>query len=95
VLALGGKDGKVLVWDIVSNASVRQRFPTGKKDEDYAGVDEALEKMALDGQDSSDYSDSEEEEAIKKASGEGGAAKGKAQKKKKKNNKDKASKPKK
>jgi len=67
VLALGGKDGKVVVWDTVSNNSVRQSFPTGKKDADYEGVDEALEKMKLDGEDSSDYSDSEEEEAIQKA----------------------------
>ena len=89
VLALGGKDGKVLVWDTVSNASVRQRFPTGKKDEDYAGVDEALEKMALDGQDSSEYSDEEEEHAIQKASAKSAAAapKGKQEKKHKKKNK--------
>ena len=89
VLALGGKDGKVLVWDTVSNASVRQRFPTGKKDEDYAGVDEALEKMALDGQDSSEYSDEEEENAILKASAKSaaGAPKSKQEKKHKKKNK--------
>ena len=88
ILALGGKDGKVLVWDTVANPSVRQRFPTGKKDSDYAGVDEAMEKMALDGQDSSDYSDEEEEDAIQKAKGE-------AKEHKKKNKKKGKDKPKK
>jgi periodic tryptophan protein 1 len=81
ILALGGKDGKVLVWDTVANPSVRQRFPTGKKDSDYAGVDEAMEKMALDGQDSSDYSDEEEEDAIQKAKGEAKEHKKKIKKK--------------
>ena len=68
---------------------MRQRFPTGKKDEDYAGVDEALEKMALDGQDSSEYSDEEEEHAIQKASAKSAAAapKSKQEKKHKKKNK--------
>jgi periodic tryptophan protein 1 len=88
ILALGGKDGKVLVCDTVANPSVRQRFPTGKKDSDYAGVDEAMEKMALDGQDSSDYSDEEEEDAIQKAKGE-------AKEHKKKNKKKGKDKPKK
>ena len=93
ILALGGKDGKVLVWDTVSNPSVRQRFPTGKKDEDYEGVDEALEKMKLDGEDSSDYSDDELEAAVEKAGGKaksGSAGKAKSDdKKKKKKSKDK------
>jgi periodic tryptophan protein 1 len=89
VLALGGKDGKVLVWDTVSNASVRARFPTGAKDADYEGVDEAMEKMALDGQDSSDYSDSEEEDAIQKAAKKTAKEKGSSKKKKNKGSKPK------
>eukprot|EP00960_Hanusia_phi_P074681 768287-Hanusia_phi.AAC.12 len=59
VLAVGGKDGKLVVWDTTSNASIRQRFPTGRKEEDYEGMEEDMNKMNIDSEE--DDSDSEEE----------------------------------
>jgi hypothetical protein len=65
VLAAGGRDGKVAVWDAASSAAVRARFPTGKTEADYLADDDiGLARMSLaggggGGRDSDDDSDGE------------------------------------
>eukprot|EP00293_Proteomonas_sulcata_P004268 CAMPEP_0184320696 /NCGR_PEP_ID=MMETSP1049-20130417/115357_1 /TAXON_ID=77928 /ORGANISM="Proteomonas sulcata, Strain CCMP704" /LENGTH=351 /DNA_ID=CAMNT_0026641275 /DNA_START=120 /DNA_END=1175 /DNA_ORIENTATION=+ len=66
ILAAGGKDSKVLIWDTASSAAVRARFPTGKSDEDYLGVEDLeMDKMNItrdDDRDSDDSATDSEEE---------------------------------
>jgi len=67
ILAIGGKDSKLCVWDVACSQAVRKAWATGKTDADYAGVEDDLGLDAMrisraDGRDSDDDSDSDEDE---------------------------------
>eukprot|EP00286_Rhodomonas_abbreviata_P007413 CAMPEP_0181319318 /NCGR_PEP_ID=MMETSP1101-20121128/17502_1 /TAXON_ID=46948 /ORGANISM="Rhodomonas abbreviata, Strain Caron Lab Isolate" /LENGTH=541 /DNA_ID=CAMNT_0023426899 /DNA_START=160 /DNA_END=1782 /DNA_ORIENTATION=- len=70
-LAVGGKDAMVVIWDVASSAAVRQRWQTGRSDEEFAVEDIAMDKMSISrpdgGRDSDDSATDEEEEAPKPA----------------------------
>jgi len=89
-LAVGGKDAQVAVWDVVSSAGVRARFPTGRRDEEFVEEELQMEKMTISrpGRDSDDESTDEEEaivqEAERQAAGGGGGGAGKKSKLKQK-----------
>mmetsp|Transcript_48578 Transcript_48578/g.115634 ORF Transcript_48578/g.115634 Transcript_48578/m.115634 type:complete len:553 (+) Transcript_48578:54-1712(+) len=89
ILAIGGKDSKLFVWDVAASTAVRRAWATGKSDAEYAGAEEdlGLGNMRIgkkeEGRDSDDDSstDEEEEEEVpvpqKKPSAKKKASKGK------------------